>query len=82
MSKERIFFFDIFFSIEQGPSNVGKLNWDLLGFFSFIFSLAQCDMIYGYRKGHLWKACFEARDNLCHKIREWKDFPIIFEAGE
>ena len=25
--------FDNFFSIEQGPSNVGKLNWDLLGFF-------------------------------------------------
>ena len=36
-------FFDNFFSIEQGPSNVGKLNWDLLGFFSFIFSLAQCE---------------------------------------
>jgi hypothetical protein len=26
-------FFDNLFSIEQGPSNVGKLNWDLLGFF-------------------------------------------------
>ena len=33
------FFFDNFFRIEQRPSNVGKLNWDLLGFFSFIFSL-------------------------------------------
>ena len=33
------FFFDNFFSIVQGPNNVGKLNWDLLGFFSFIFSL-------------------------------------------
>ena len=33
------FFFDNFFNIEQGPSNDGKLNWDLLGFFSFIFSL-------------------------------------------
>ena len=32
-------FFDNFFSIVQGPNNVGKLNWDLLGFFSFIFSL-------------------------------------------
>ena len=32
MSKERIFF-DNFFSIGQGPSNVGELNWDLLGFF-------------------------------------------------
>ena len=32
-------FFDNFFSTEQGPSNVGKLNWDLLGFFSFMFSL-------------------------------------------
>ena len=39
-------------------------------------------MIYVYRKGHLLKACFEARDNLCHKIREWKRFPIIFEARE
>ena len=37
------FFFDNFFSIGQGPSNVGELNWDLLGFFSFVFSLAQCD---------------------------------------
>ena len=27
------FFFDNFFSIEQGPSNVWKLNWDLLSFF-------------------------------------------------
>ena len=39
--KEKIF--DNFFSIEQGPSNVGKLNWDLLGFFSFIFSLTWGD---------------------------------------
>jgi hypothetical protein len=38
------FFFDNFFSIGQGPSNVGKLNWNLLVFFSFIFSLGQCDM--------------------------------------
>ena len=36
------FFFDNFFSIGQGPSNVGKLNWNLLGFFSFIFSIGQC----------------------------------------
>ena len=36
------FFFDNFFSIRQGPSNVGKLNWNLLGFFSLIFSLGQC----------------------------------------
>ena len=35
-------FFDDFFTIGQGPSNVGKLNWNLLGFFSFIFSLGQC----------------------------------------
>ena len=37
-----------FFSIERGPSNVGKLNWDLLGFFSFIFSVtwgALCEEI-------------------------------------
>ena len=27
------FFFDIFFSIGQGPSNDGELNWDLLVFF-------------------------------------------------
>ena len=26
-------FFGNFFSIVQGPNNVGKLNWDLLGFF-------------------------------------------------
>ena len=36
------FFFDDLFSIGQGPSNVGKLNWNLLGFSSFIFSLGQC----------------------------------------
>jgi hypothetical protein len=35
-------FVDNFFSIRQGPSNVGKLNWNLLGFFSFIFSIGQC----------------------------------------
>ena len=29
------FFFDNFFSIGQGPSNAGKLNWNLLDFFSF-----------------------------------------------
>ena len=45
MSKERIFF-DNFFSNGQGPSNVGELNWDLLGFFSFVFSLAQCVLRY------------------------------------
>ena len=32
-------FFDNFFRIGQGPSNVGKLNWNLLVFFSFIFSI-------------------------------------------
>ena len=26
-------YFDNFYSIGQGPSNVGKLNWNLLGFF-------------------------------------------------
>jgi hypothetical protein len=36
-------FFDNFFSIKQGPSNAGKLNWDLPGFFSFIHpSLKSC----------------------------------------
>jgi len=35
-------FFDKFFSIGQGPSNAGKLNWNLLGFSSFIFILGQC----------------------------------------
>jgi hypothetical protein len=35
-------FFDNFFSIGKGPSNVGKLNWNLLIFFPFIFSLGQC----------------------------------------
>ena len=39
------FFFDNFFSIGQGPSNVGKLNWNLLGFFSFIFSIGQCEIV-------------------------------------
>ena len=34
-------FFDNFFSIGQGSSNVGKLNWNLLGFFSFTFSIGQ-----------------------------------------
>jgi hypothetical protein len=38
------FFFDNLFSIGQGPSNVGKMNWNLLGFFSFIFCLGQCDL--------------------------------------
>ena len=38
-------FFDNFFSIGQGPSNVGKLNWNLLSFFSFIFSIGQCAMV-------------------------------------
>ena len=33
-------FFDNFFSIEQGPSNVGKLNWDLLGFFFHSYSVS------------------------------------------
>ena len=40
------FFFDNFFSIGQGPSNVGKLNWNLLGFLSFIFSLTWGDTGY------------------------------------
>jgi hypothetical protein len=35
--------FDDIFSIGQGPSNIGKLNWNLLGFSSFIFSLGQCE---------------------------------------
>ena len=39
------FFFDNVFSIGQGPSNVGKLNWNLLVFFSFIFSLGQCEKL-------------------------------------
>ena len=39
--KEKIF--DKFFSIGKGPSNAGKLNWNLLGFFSFIFIIGQCD---------------------------------------
>ena len=43
------FFFDNFFSIRQGPSNVGKLIWNLLVFFSFIFSLGQC--VIGVRCG-------------------------------
>ena len=44
--------FDDFFSIGQGPSNVGKLNWNLLGFFSFIFSLGQCvRLVDGPKKG-------------------------------
>ena len=38
------FFFDNLFSIGLGPSNAWKLNWNLLGFFSFIFILAQCDI--------------------------------------
>ena len=29
--------FDDLFNIGQGPSNVGKLNWNLLGFSSFTF---------------------------------------------
>ena len=37
------FFFYNFFSIGPGPSNVGKLNWNLLGFFSFIISIGQCE---------------------------------------
>ena len=40
------FFFDNCFSIGQGPSSVGKLDWNLLGFFSFIFSLGQCASSY------------------------------------
>ena len=36
-------FFDDLSSIVQGPSNVGKLNWNLLGFSSFIFILGQCE---------------------------------------
>ena len=41
-------FFDNFFSIEQGPSNVGKLNWDLLGFFhSYLVSpWVSCNTFY------------------------------------
>ena len=35
-------FFDNFFSIGQGPSNAGKLNSNLLVFFSFIFIIGQC----------------------------------------
>jgi hypothetical protein len=42
------FCFDNFFSIGQGPSNVGKLNWNLLGFFLFIFSIGQCDISLEY----------------------------------
>ena len=40
--KTKIFFDDLF-NIGQGPSNVGKLNWNFLGFLSFIFNLGQCD---------------------------------------
>ena len=45
------FFFDNFFSIGQGPSNAWKLNWNLLVFFSFIFILAQCDILSGWVVG-------------------------------
>ena len=39
-TKKKIF--DDLFNIGQGPSNVGKLNWNLLGFSSFISILGQC----------------------------------------
>ena len=38
----KVFFIDIFFSVGQGPRNAGKLNWNLLGSFSFIFILGLC----------------------------------------
>ena len=43
------FFFDNFFSIGQGPSNAGKVNWNLLVFFSFIFIFEQCTYISSFR---------------------------------
>ena len=38
----KTFFFVNLFSIGQGPSIAGKLNWNLLVFFSFAFVLGQC----------------------------------------
>ena len=37
------FFFDNVVSIRQGPSNVGKLNWNLLGFFSQTYQILTND---------------------------------------
>ena len=53
-------FFDNFFSIEQGPSNVGKLNWDLLGFFhSFSVSHGVIELQYSKVKKNVGKEYFE-----------------------
>ena len=61
------FFFDNFFSIGQGPSNVRKLNWNLLGFFSFIFSIGQCAHLLCTGLGNYYRRCRLRKTNSFEK---------------